>query len=283
MTSQAPLVQIFNDIRNTLHYLKESGCTGFDCSDAALETLTRVGPPMAKHPADKRPIAERHAPDRSAIAPSVSEPRNADRPMVARPASDRPAAKRLTVEPPAVPETLDDIRAELGDCTRCPLCKTRTHIVFGEGAADARLVFVGEGPGFEEDQCGRPFVGAAGQLLTKIIAAMKLSRETVYIANIVKCRPPDNRNPNPGEIHQCLPFLKRQLAAINPTVICALGSVPARTLLDTQTSISRLRGRFHAFMDIPLMPTFHPAYLLRNPQRKRDVWNDVQQIMRRLA
>ncbi|WP_419655580.1 phage SPO1 DNA polymerase-related protein [Desulfosarcina variabilis str. Montpellier] len=283
MTSQAPLAQIFNDIRNTLHYLKESGCTGFDCSDAAFETLTRVGPPMAKHLADKRPIAERHAPDRSAIAPSVSEPRNADRQVVARPESDRPAAKHPAVEPPAAPETLDDIRAELGDCTRCPLCKTRTHIVFGEGAADARLVFVGEGPGFEEDQCGRPFVGAAGQLLTKIIAAMKLSRETVYIANIVKCRPPDNRNPEPGEIHQCLPFLKRQLAAINPTVICALGSVPARTLLDTQTSISRLRGRFHAFMDIPLMPTFHPAYLLRNPQRKRDVWNDVQQIMRRLA
>jgi DNA polymerase len=204
----------------------------------------------------------------------------AGRPAAERTGIERSAAERSAAA--ATPETLDHIRADMGDCTRCQLCKTRTHIVFGEGAADARLVFVGEGPGFEEDQCGRPFVGAAGQLLTKIIAAMKLSRETVYIANIVKCRPPNNRNPEPGEIRQCLPFLKRQLAAIKPQVICALGSVPAHTLLETQTPISRLRGRFHEFMGIPLMPTFHPAYLLRSPERKRDVWNDVQQIMGRL-
>jgi DNA polymerase len=125
-------------------------------------------------------------------------------------------------------------------------------------------------------------VGAAGQLLTKIIAAMNLDRENVYICNIVKCRPPNNRNPEPEEICQCLPFLKRQLAAINPRVVCALGSVAARTLLNTQTPISRLRGRFHDFMGIPVMPTFHPAFLLRNPERKRDVWDDVQQIMKLL-
>lgn len=185
-------------------------------------------------------------------------------------------------EGPAGQEALADIRADLGDCSRCPLCHARTHIVFGEGAPDAQLVFVGEGPGFDEDQSGHPFVGAAGQLLTKIIEAMNLSRETVYLGNIVKCRPPGNRNPEPGEIHQCLPFLKRQLAAIRPRVICALGNVAARTLLGVNTPISRLRGQFHEAMGIRVMPTFHPAYLLRNPEKKRDVWNDIQQIMKML-
>jgi DNA polymerase len=180
-------------------------------------------------------------------------------------------------------ETLADIRADLGDCTRCRLCKSRTHIVFGAGHPDAKLVFVGEGPGFDEDQCGQPFVGAAGQLLNKIIAAMNLSREMVYICNIVKCRPPDNRNPGPDEIRQCLPFLKRQLATIKPRVICALGSVAARTLIETDTPISRLRGKFREVMGIPMMPTYHPAYLLRNPDKKRDVWDDVQQIMAMLS
>jgi uracil-DNA glycosylase family 4 len=154
--------------------------------------------------------------------------------------------------------------------------------VFGEGNPNAQLVFVGEGPGFDEDQSGRPFVGAAGGLLTKIIVAMHLTREMVYIGNVVKCRPPGNRNPAPGEIHQCLPFLKRQLAAIRPRVICALGKVAAQTLLETDTPISRLRGQFHEAMGIAVMPTFHPAYLLRNPEKKRDVWSDVQQIMKML-
>ena len=291
MTSHPPLAKLISDIRNTLVYLKESGCTGFDCADNVLETLARVGGGRAAQPTAKRSTAKRRA-----AKPSVAKAPIAGGPVARGTEINRPVDTRLAVDPsgsapPAAEhsaavttrETLDDIREDLGACTRCPLCRTRTHIVFGEGAADARLVFVGEGPGFDEDQCGRPFVGAAGQLLTKIIAAMNLSRETVYIANIVKCRPPDNRNPNPEEIRQCLPFLKRQLAAIKPVVICALGSVPARTLLDTETSISRLRGRFHEFMGIPTMPTFHPAYLLRNPERKRDVWNDVQQIMRRLS
>ena len=302
MTSHVSLAQLISDIRNTLYYLKESGCTGFDCSGNVLETLARVGGGRVEAPAAKPLAVKRCAAKPSVSKPSVEKPPVENAPAAKAPEAEAPVAQgpdvdrptRIAVDPSAPPpaaerpaaddrrETLDDIRTDLGECTRCPLCRTRAHIVFGEGAANARLVFVGEGPGFDEDQCGRPFVGAAGQLLTKIIAAMKLSRETVYIANIVKCRPPDNRNPNPEEIHQCLPFLKRQLAAIKPTVICALGSVPARTLLDTQTSISRLRGRFHTFMGIPLMPTFHPAYLLRNPDRKRDVWNDVQQIMRRL-
>lgn len=180
-------------------------------------------------------------------------------------------------------ETLDSVRADLGDCRRCKLARSRKHIVFGEGAADARLVFVGEGPGGDEDRQGRPFVGAAGQLLTRIITAMGLSRDDVYICNIIKCRPPANRNPEPDEIRACLPFLHRQIAALRPTHICALGSVAARTLLGTDQPISRLRGRFHSFQGVAVMPTFHPAFLLRNPDRKREVWEDVQQVMQAMG
>lgn len=196
---------------------------------------------------------------------------------------NRSAAATDAKRPETATETLSAIRADLGECTRCPLCRTRTHIVFGEGDPRARLVFVGEGPGYEEDQSGRPFVGPAGQLLTRIIAAMNLSREAVYICNIVKCRPPGNRNPEPGEIACCLPFLQRQVAAIRPQVICALGSVAAKTLLETDAPISRLRGRFHSAWGIPVMPTFHPAFLLRNAEKKREVWSDVQMIMQRLT
>ncbi len=176
-------------------------------------------------------------------------------------------------------ETLDEIRAELGDCRRCRLCERRTRIVFGEGNPDARIFFVGEAPGAEEDRRGIPFVGAAGDLLTRIIAAMTLSREDVYIANIVKCRPPGNRNPQPDEIAACVPFLHRQIASVRPEYICALGSFAARTLLDTDRPISALRGRFFDFGEARLMPTYHPAYLLRNPDRKRDVWDDIKKVM----
>jgi uracil-DNA glycosylase len=177
-------------------------------------------------------------------------------------------------------ETLDEIRMDLGDCRRCKLCKSRKTIVFGQGAETTRLVFVGEGPGADEDRRGLPFVGAAGQLLTKIIQAIKMTREEVYICNIIKCRPPGNRNPQPDEIAACAPFLKRQLQAIAPDYICALGSFAARTLLEIDTPISKLRGRFHDCMGIKLLPTYHPAYLLRNPERKRDVWEDMKLLMR---
>ncbi len=178
------------------------------------------------------------------------------------------------------PETLDTIRDDLGDCRRCPLCRGRRHIVFGTGHPDAQLVFVGEGPGRDEDLKGEPFVGAAGELLTRIIQAIKLTREQVYIANIVKCRPPKNRNPEPDEIKTCRPFLERQLKAIQPRFIVALGKVAAQTLLESEAPISRLRGRFHDFGGIRLLPTYHPAYLLRNPAAKRDVWNDMQMLMK---
>jgi DNA polymerase len=154
--------------------------------------------------------------------------------------------------------------------------------VLGEGDLRARLVFVGEGPGYEEDRQGRPFVGAAGQLLTKIIQAMNLRREDVYICNIIKCRPPGNRNPKPAEIKACKPFLVRQLRVIGPEIICALGTFAAQTLLKSDTPISRLRGNFFDFMGIRILPTYHPAYLLRNPDKKRDVWEDMKKLMRAL-
>lgn len=179
-----------------------------------------------------------------------------------------------------VSESLSDIRADLGDCQRCRLAETRRHIVFGDGHPDAKLVFVGEGPGRDEDQQGLPFVGAAGQLLTKIIAAMGLTREQVYICNIIKCRPPQNRNPQPDEIQACIPFLHRQMAAIRPLFICALGKFAAQTLLRTETPISRLRGRFHEVGGVRVLPTYHPAYLLRNPEKKRSVWEDMQLLMK---
>jgi uracil-DNA glycosylase family 4 len=177
---------------------------------------------------------------------------------------------------------LEAVRAELGECRRCALHRTRHRLVFGEGNTKADLVFVGEAPGADEDAQGRPFVGRAGQLLTKIIEAMGLKREDVYICNILKCRPPGNRNPEPDEIVSCEPFLIRQLEAIQPRVICALGTFAAHTLLKSEAPISVLRGRFHTYQKIPLMPTYHPAYLLRNPGAKKQVWEDVQVIMKEL-
>lgn len=178
--------------------------------------------------------------------------------------------------------TLEMVREEIGDCQKCKLCSTRTHIVFGTGNPRASLLFVGEAPGGDEDLQGKPFVGRAGQLLTKMIIAMGLSREEVYIANIIKCRPPENRNPAPEEIAACQPFLLRQIEAIRPKVICALGSFSAQTLLQTQQKISALRGHFHDFpgvAGVKVLPTFHPAYLLRNPSEKKRVWEDLQKIM----
>jgi uracil-DNA glycosylase len=179
-----------------------------------------------------------------------------------------------------LPDTLEAVRAELGDCQRCRLAGGRKKIVFGSGHSRARLVFVGEGPGFEEDQQGLPFVGPAGQLLTRIIEAINLDRNQVYICNVIKCRPPGNRNPQPDEIDTCFPFLERQLAAIKPDFIVALGTFAAQTLLGTRTPISRLRKRFHEYKGIKVLPTYHPAYLLRNPDMKRAVWEDMKMLMR---
>ena len=176
-------------------------------------------------------------------------------------------------------DALAAIRADIGDCTRCKLHTLgRRQIVFGVGNPNADLMFVGEAPGADEDITGEPFVGRAGQLLTKIIEAIDLKREDVYIANVIKCRPPQNRNPEPDEIERCEPFLFRQIDEIKPKVIVALGKFSAQTLLRTEEPISKLRGRVFDYRGAKLIPTFHPAYLLRNPSSKRDVWEDMKRV-----
>ena len=178
--------------------------------------------------------------------------------------------------------TLDSVRTELGDCKRCKLARTRSRIVFGAGNPAADLVFVGEAPGFEEDRQGLPFVGRAGQLLTKIIEAIDLRREDVYICNVLKCRPPDNRNPEPEEVETCSPFLRAQLGVIRPKIVCCLGTFAAQTILGKKDPISKLRGQLHEIDGVRYMATFHPAYLLRNPEKKREVWEDMKRVRRAL-
>jgi uracil-DNA glycosylase family 4 len=207
---------------------------------------------------------------------------------VAAPASQKsPAATILPATAPSLFEaiervagdTLPRIREDIGDCTRCKLHKGRTKIVFGTGNPNADLMFVGEGPGRDEDLSGEPFVGRAGKLLTDMIKAMGLQREDVYIANVVKCRPPENRLPEKDEITTCSPFLMRQIDTIKPKVICTLGSCSVQTLLQTAQGISKLRGEWFDFRGAKLMPTYHPAYLLRNPAAKPEVWKDLQKVM----
>lgn len=201
-----------------------------------------------------------------------------------RPTPGIPAGERgEPAAPPTGAEALEALRREIGDCTRCKLCRSRRNLVFGSGNPRARLVFVGEGPGAEEDAQGLPFVGAAGELLTRMIEAMGLSRQEVYICNVIKCRPPGNRNPEPDEIEACSPFLSRQIRAIGPEVIVTLGKFAAQTLLRTAEPIGRLRGNWHRYEGIDLLPTFHPAYLLRSPHEKRKAWADLQQVMKRLG
>ncbi|MCA9245815.1 MAG: uracil-DNA glycosylase [Planctomycetales bacterium] len=183
-----------------------------------------------------------------------------------------------------VAKSLAVLQQEVAACTRCELLsQQRTQTVFGVGNPQARLCFLGEAPGADEDRQGEPFVGRAGQLLTKIIEACTLKREDVYILNVLKCRPPGNRNPLPDEVHNCRGYLNRQLELIKPEFICCLGSVAAQTLLETDTTIGRLRGKFHDYRGIPVMCTYHPAYLLRNPSAKRDVWDDMKRLMRELG
>jgi DNA polymerase len=178
--------------------------------------------------------------------------------------------------------SLQELEDFISNCVRCRLSRERRNIVFGEGLPNARLVFVGEAPGVEEDVRGKPFVGRAGKLLTDIIKAMGLTREEAYICNIVKCHPPANRDPEQDEIGTCLPFLKGQISLIKPEIICTLGRVPAQALVDKDFKITRDRGQWQGFCGIPLMPTYHPAYLLRYPQAKRQVWEDMKKVMKEL-
>jgi len=201
-------------------------------------------------------------------------------PPTARPPAPAPGNAYALSDKGCGSEPLLAIRGDLGECTRCKLHGGRTRLVFGVGNPHAELVFVGEGPGADEDLQGEPFVGRAGQLLTRMIEAMGFARSDVYIANVVKCRPPGNRDPEPDEIEACEPFLKAQIAAIRPRVVVALGRFAVQTLLRDATPISRQRGRWREYEGVKLMPTFHPAYLLRNPAEKKPAWDDLQLVMK---
>jgi uracil-DNA glycosylase len=241
-----------------VHSRMEDGDT---CADVAPGTLKALQQPV-----------ERGAAPRG-LAPSGG----AQSP--ARP-SDAPPA---TQDTPAPRETLSAIAAAIAACTLCPLHATRTNTVPGQGNPHPDVLFVGEAPGRDEDLRGEAFVGRAGQLLTRMIAAMGYGRDAVFIGNILKCRPPNNRTPLPEEMQTCLPYLRRQIALLRPKVIVALGATAVKGLLDVQTGITKLRGRWHTFEGIALMPTFHPAYLLRNPAAKHDAWRDLQAVLKHLG
>jgi len=200
--------------------------------------------------------------------------------------ADFPRGKRAVPPPAAVPETTPGLAAiarAVSACTLCRLHEGRTRTVPGQGASNPEIMFVGEAPGEEEDRSGLAFVGAAGQLLTQMIAAMGYTREAVFIGNIVKCRPPGNRKPQPDEMAACMPYLKRQIALLKPTVIVALGAVAVKGLFDPKETITKFRGKWQTFEGIPVMPTFHPAYLLRYPTAKKDAWDDLRAVLRRLG
>lgn len=252
-----------------LHYGEELGLGPYYRDRAAPSIETEPAAPMEMSASKPK------------MAPARSTP-------ASRPASPAPMLPIIPSGPgPSLFEaveriegdTLERIREDIGDCTRCRLHKGRTKIVFGVGNPKAELVFVGEGPGHDEDLQGEPFVGRAGKLLTQMIEAMGLRRQDVYICNVVKCRPPENRLPEKDEISTCSPFLMRQLAAIQPKVICCLGSCAAQTMLETNQGISRFRGEWFDFRGSKLIATYHPAYLLRNPNAKSEVWKDLQKVM----
>ena len=265
---QKEFLEIVAEVRAHLEYQRALGVTVIEVPQVtAAPAVVRPAVPVRETPARPAPAMPREpAPERkpAAVSPAM------------------PAAQAAA--PSMQPATLEAIRAEMGDCRRCKLEKGRKTIVFGEGDPKAAIVFVGEGPGFEEDQQGRPFVGAAGQLLTDIIVkGMKVRREDVYICNIVKCRPPENRNPEPDEVAACIGFVKQQIAAIKPKVIVTLGNVPTQNLLNTKQGITKMRGAWQEYEGIPVMPTFHPSYLLRSPGEKKWVWVDIQSVLRKLG
>jgi uracil-DNA glycosylase len=233
-------------------------------------------------------------PEESSLAKRKSEATMAIKTMAPAPAKAAPAAPVIPVIAPPGPslfdaankienDTLLKIREDIGDCTRCKLHKRRNKIVFGDGNPNAKLVFIGEGPGADEDAQGLPFVGRAGKLLTQMIEAMGLQRKDVYICNVVKCRPPENRAPEPDEVEVCSPYLVRQIDVINPKVLVCLGAVAAKTLLETNRGITQFRGQWLEWRGRKLMATYHPAYLLRNPAAKSEVWKDLQKVMAELG
>ena len=238
-----------------------------------------VGVAMGKTPRSAAALAAAASPAPPVATPAANEPEPAQQHANAY---EEPASA-AEAKPRTGQGGLKVLRDDIGDCKRCKLAPTRTNLVYGVGNPDADLVFVGEAPGADEDAQGEPFVGKAGQLLTKMIEAMGYTRADVYICNVLKCRPPGNRNPEPDEVASCEPFLKRQLSAIRPRMIVALGKFAAQCLLRDDTPITRLRGGFRSYEGIPLMPTLHPAYLLRDPSKKKLAWDDLKAVNAALA
>lgn len=268
------LTEIIGETINALEAMKRAGVTHLAISPRTLSELAIA--PVAR--IASRPSAGRSA----AITPAAT---GVARPAVPPPRIT-PAAPRLAPAAPRPDQSaaLAELAAKIGLCTKCDeLSRCRHHVVVGDGNAQADLMFIGEAPGHDEDIQGKPFVGAAGQLLTKIIEAMGLTRNEVYICNILKCRPPENRVPLPDEVHNCLPYLLTQIELIKPRVIVALGATAMRALLDVQLGITRMRGNWYTFRGVPIMPTFHPSYLLHNPGAKREVWIDMQEVVAKLG
>jgi uracil-DNA glycosylase len=271
-----------------------------DYSPAPRDELRRLTNDLRAYVEALRVWGVQHLPADQAPAPSSPNPRfahalhspqpspaptGADHPSAPPPSPPGVQAVHLPLEPapdPLAKLSLPELEAVAKRCTACRLQRGRTHVVFGVGNPHAELMFAGEAPGRDEDLQGEPFVGRAGQLLTRIIEAIGMQRQDVYIANVIKCRPPNNRNPEADEIAHCEPYLIRQIALVQPRLIVALGTFAAQTLLKTKLPISQLRGRFHTYQGVKLMPTFHPAFLLRNPERKRAVWEDMQMVQREL-
>ena len=240
-----------DDVLRELAYLRELGFTHLDLTPKAI-----IGAHSLEELVDERPAAEAEA---------------------------RIAAAAITSGSPAACVTLDELRPFALDCTACRLAATRKNVVFGVGNENADLMFVGEAPGHDEDVKGEPFVGRAGQLLTDIIKAMKLSRDDVYIANVIKCRPPENRNPEPDELEACRPYIRKQVELIRPKVIVTLGRFSLQSLTGRSYAITAVRGNWLDYEGVRLMPTYHPAYLLRNPSAKKDVWSDMKKVMSELG
>jgi DNA polymerase len=268
------LVEIARDLKGQLRYLDGLGIKEYTEEDRGRETEDRSSVPGPRSPVSLSEI-------KPMAAKKTSKPTSVQASLFGELAPSEPAPE-LEPELPA-DETLEDIRLDIGDCTRCKLHQHRTHIVYGEGNPRADLMFVGEGPGADEDATGRPFVGRAGQLLDRMIEAIGKKRSDCYIANIVKCRPPLNREPEPDEVATCEPFLYRQINVIKPRLVVALGAVAAKTLLRTTAPISQLRGRFFDFRGTKLLPTFHPAFLLRSPNKKKEAWEDLKKVRDFLA
>jgi len=253
----SPLKKTLDDLAKYLEYMKDEEPRGIQVSPEVLKNLS------------SRPS--------KATARTVAPARAASRPPVSAPLA---AEAKL---PPPDAGGLKKIAGVIATCKKCPLHKTRTNVVPGQGAVGPDVMFIGEAPGADEDAQGLAFVGRAGQLLTKMIEAMGYKREEVFIGNILKCRPPDNRQPLPEEMIECMPYLKEQIAVIKPKVIVAMGGTAVKGLLNLESGITKLRGKWFAFEGIDLMPTYHPAYLLRNPPAKKEVWEDLKEVLNRLG